>query len=224
MPSMSPTLALIAAAAPSKKKFLGKRLKSMLTVVVVATLTACGGGGGSGSGGGTQQGTSGSVIFVADANSLSIGSSSNGNPAVGATTFDRLISGSSTGIVGAISGLAFDSSGNHLYVANGNSVLVFDNADTATGNVSPSHTIVTPAAGAGVGIFRGIGLDAANDRLYVPDSILGKVRIYTGASKVSGNPSFTTPECVNDFATPGFINLRCRVVLFQSASFALAVG
>ena len=32
------------------------------------------------------------------------------------------------------------------------------------------------------------------------------------------------PECVNDFATPGFINLRCRVVLFQSASFGLAVG
>ena len=194
MPSMSPTLALIAAAAPSKKKFLGKRLKSMLTVVVVAILTACGGGGGggSGSGGGTQQGTSGSVIFVADANSLSIGSSSNGNPAVGATTLDRLILGSSTGIVGAISGLAFDSSGNHLYVANGNSVLVFDNADTASGNLSPSHTIVTPAAGAGVGIFRGIGLDAANDRLYIPDSILGKVRIYTGASKVSGNPSFTT--------------------------------
>jgi len=31
-------------------------------------------------------------------------------------------------------------------------------------------------------------------------------------------------ECVNDFATPGFINLRCRVVLFQSASFGLAVG
>jgi hypothetical protein len=32
------------------------------------------------------------------------------------------------------------------------------------------------------------------------------------------------PERVNDFATPCFINLRCRVVLFQSLSFALAVG
>jgi hypothetical protein len=32
------------------------------------------------------------------------------------------------------------------------------------------------------------------------------------------------PECVNDFATPSFINLRCRVVLFQSVSFGLAVG
>ena len=31
-------------------------------------------------------------------------------------------------------------------------------------------------------------------------------------------------ECVNDFATPCFINLRCRVVLFQSVSFGLAVG
>ena len=31
-------------------------------------------------------------------------------------------------------------------------------------------------------------------------------------------------ECVNDFATPCFINLLCRVVLFQSASFLLAVG
>ena len=32
------------------------------------------------------------------------------------------------------------------------------------------------------------------------------------------------PECVNDIATPCVINLLCRVVLFQSASFALAVG
>ncbi len=32
------------------------------------------------------------------------------------------------------------------------------------------------------------------------------------------------PECVNDFATPCFMNLRYRVVLFQSASFALVVG
>ena len=31
-------------------------------------------------------------------------------------------------------------------------------------------------------------------------------------------------ECVNDFATPCFMNLRYRVVLFQSLSFALAVG
>ena len=31
-------------------------------------------------------------------------------------------------------------------------------------------------------------------------------------------------ECVNDFATPCFMNLLCRVVLFQSVSFALVVG
>ena len=31
-------------------------------------------------------------------------------------------------------------------------------------------------------------------------------------------------ERVNDFATPCFINLLCRVVLFQSVSFPLAVG
>ena len=31
-------------------------------------------------------------------------------------------------------------------------------------------------------------------------------------------------ECVNDFATPCVINLLCRVVLFQSVSFALVVG
>ena len=32
------------------------------------------------------------------------------------------------------------------------------------------------------------------------------------------------PERVNDFATPDFINLRRRLVLFQSSSFALVVG
>lgn len=31
-------------------------------------------------------------------------------------------------------------------------------------------------------------------------------------------------ERVKDFATPCFINLRCKVVLFQSASFVLAVS
>ena len=31
-------------------------------------------------------------------------------------------------------------------------------------------------------------------------------------------------ECVNDFATPCVINLLCRVELFESTSFALAVG
>ena len=31
-------------------------------------------------------------------------------------------------------------------------------------------------------------------------------------------------ECVNDFATPCFINLLCRVVLFRSVSFALSEG
>ena len=31
-------------------------------------------------------------------------------------------------------------------------------------------------------------------------------------------------ECVNDFATPCVINLMCMVVLFQSVSFARAVG
>ena len=31
-------------------------------------------------------------------------------------------------------------------------------------------------------------------------------------------------ERVNDFAAPCFMNLRCRVVLFQLASFALMVG
>ncbi len=34
----------------------------------------------------------------------------------------------------------------------------------------------------------------------------------------------TRTERVNDFAAPCVINLLCRIVLFQSGSFALAVG
>ena len=34
----------------------------------------------------------------------------------------------------------------------------------------------------------------------------------------------TRSERVNEIATPCVMNLLCRVVLFQSASFALAVG
>lgn len=40
----------------------------------------------------------------------------------------------------------------------------------------------------------------------------------------SGDPTVVRAERVNDFAAPCVINLLCRVVLFQSGSFALAVG
>jgi hypothetical protein len=48
--------------------------------------------------------------------------------------------------------------------------------------------------------------------------------IYTRTRLGSGHACTSRPERVNDFATPCFINLRCRVVLFQPLSSALAVG
>ena len=51
-----------------------------------------------------------------------------------------------------------------------------------------------------------------------------KLNIVVGSDNVFRDLGFPEAECVNDFATPCFINLLCRVVLFQSVSFPLAVG
>lgn len=69
--------------------------------------------------------------------------------------------------------------------ANGNSIFRFDNAFTATGNVTAAATIVGSATTLNSPAF--ITLDATNDRLYVANNGGISILIFENASTKSGN-------------------------------------
>jgi len=74
-----------------------------------------------------------------------------------------------------------------LYVTNqtGNSILRFDNALTATGDVTPAATIT--GAGGQIAAPQYLAIDTGNDRLYVADT--GGVLVYDNISTRNGNIS-----------------------------------
>jgi sugar lactone lactonase YvrE len=74
-----------------------------------------------------------------------------------------------------------------LYVSNSNanSILRFDGALTATGNVSPAATITGAATALNTPAF--ITLDVANDRLYVADNGSFSILIFDNISTKTGN-------------------------------------
>jgi hypothetical protein len=138
------------------------------------------GGGGTGGGGGGGVGR----IYVSNAANNSIvrfdsALTANGNATPGAT-----IVGSSTQL-SSPQYLFLDVTNNRLFVANqsGSSVLVFDIANTKTGNIAPNRTIsgantqlVSPAD---------VALDRTRNLLYVADG--ANVEVFSNASTASGN-------------------------------------
>jgi hypothetical protein len=168
--------------------FIAVIAKAFLITATAAALQSCGGGGESSSSGANL-----SRIFVGDGLTTSIGTAINANPAVGVAGIDRLIAGPNTGLVPAMSGFALDAGNDRLYVANGSTIRVFNNAGTASGNVSPARVISTgPVGSAGLAIFSGLFLDTANDLLYVPDVLSHTVRMYRQASTANGEAPHTS--------------------------------
>jgi len=96
----------------------------------------------------------------------------------------RTISGALT-TLNAPTTLWLDKASDRLYVGNAipGTVVVFDNASTATGNIAPSRTITTG------GSPYGLWLDAATDRLYVSDFGANRIYVFNGASTISGTPT-----------------------------------
>jgi hypothetical protein len=86
----------------------------------------------------------------------------------------------------AVRAIAYDPTGNLLYVANGSSILVFDNANTSSGNIGPVRTITSPE----ITFIDGITLDVTNNVLYV--AVYGngppndKVLVFNNANSANG--------------------------------------
>src|SRR5260370_14396023 len=94
-----------------------------------------------------------------------------------------------------------DASNNRLYVANagGGSILVFDNASTLNGNMSPTRTI----ASASLATPTDVALDPVKDLLYVADNL--EVAVFSNAHMING---MTGVARVFQLAfTPGAIHL-----------------
>ena len=137
---------------------------------------------GNNGGGGGGGGSTGGQLYVSTANSIlrfSSAESSNGNIAPVAT-----ISGASTRL-STPQHLLLDIANNRLYVANqgGASILIFNNASTLTGNVSPTRVISGSATGMTAPLD--VALDTVNDLLYVADGT--SILVFSGASTVNGN-------------------------------------
>src|SRR5579859_1875747 len=131
------------------------------------------GGGGGGTGGQLYISTASSILHFNQAET------SNGNIApIGA------ISGANTQL-SAPQQLFLDGPNDRLYVANqgGSSILVFDGASIANGNVTPTRVI----AGAATHLTAPLDvvLDPTNNLLYVADGT--SILVFSGASTVNGN-------------------------------------
>lgn len=161
---------------------LGQMCRVTLAAIAISGLGACGGGGGE-AGGGSGPVVISNKVFVADSANSAIASSANTNPTPGTMVLNRVIAGANTGLTGNVFGLAIDAVTDRLYVANGTSILVFNNAGTASGNTAPARTITR--AGTSFGNVSSLFLDIVHDVLYVGDDSNG-VWIIHNASSANG--------------------------------------
>ncbi len=118
----------------------------------------------------------------------------------GAVAPSRRISGSNTTFaIGELVGndtmltVALDSARDLLYVSSAKQdgsvaeVAVFANAQTATGNIAPTHVITTPAVpGRALNFNHGVTIDSDNDRLYVASIADNSILVFDSASTVDG--------------------------------------
>ena len=145
-----------------------------------------------------------SKLFAADSTDMVVGSLANRDPAAGSLMVDRAIGPMAPYFYNYamlstnIGSLALDATHDILYVGNGTSVLVFDAASMASGDI-----YATRSFSGSIGNTGSLFLDVTGDRLYVGDDTLG-VKVYT-ASTASGMPS-PTRTITGDFGTTFLIH------------------
>jgi hypothetical protein len=137
-----------------------------------------GGGGGGGGGGGVGR------IYVSNAANNSIVRFDSALTVTGNATPGATIVGAST-LLSAPQYLFLDVANNRLFVANqaGSNILVFDNANTKTGNVAPDRTIGGPATLLVSPVD--VALDRVKGLLYVADG--ANIQVFSNGSTASGN-------------------------------------
>jgi hypothetical protein len=161
-------------------------VRRVALILAISSLAACGHHGGSSS----APPATPSKLFVGDSGNQAIASFINSDPVPGPVTVDRIITGANTNLTSAVA-LALDVTNDRLYVSNGVSVIVFNGASTAGGNISPARTVAT----VGTGNFTCLSLDTINNRLYAGDDPNG-VKVFNNASALTGNilPNTPTPD------------------------------
>jgi hypothetical protein len=134
--------------------------------------------GGGGGGGGVGR------IYVSNAANNSIVRFDSALTVTGNATPGATIIGAST-LLSTPQYLFLDVANNRLFVANqsGSNVLVFDNANTKTGNVAPDRTIGGPATQLVSPVD--VALDRVKGLLYVADN--GKIQVFANGSTATGN-------------------------------------
>ena len=92
--------------------------------------------------------------------------------------------------------------GGKLYVTSGNSILRFDNALNATGNIAPGGTI--NGTSTTLSSPHALQIDTGTDRLYVANQGAGSVLVFSAASTVTGNiaPSATLVGANTGLSSP----------------------
>lgn len=156
----------------------------LITVSLLIVLCGCGGGG---TRGGTLTGpppTSLGKIYVSNVAGNSIVRFDNALTVTGNTSPGATISGASTQL-SAPQYMLLDTTNNRLFVANqgASSVVVFENASTKTGNVTPERTI---SGGATLLVSPvDVALDSGRNLLYVADG--SNIFAFSGASTINGN-------------------------------------
>jgi 6-phosphogluconolactonase (cycloisomerase 2 family) len=125
-------------------------------------------------------------LYVSNYNGPSVTVFSDASTANGNVAPARTIAGSNTTFSGPFP-MWLDYSSNQLYVGDysSSSILVFNNASTADGNIAPSRII----SGASTTLSEpwAIWLDSANNRLYIMDPGAVSVLVFNSASTINGD-------------------------------------
>lgn len=150
---------------------------------------------------GIQVDTVRNILYVADAGYGALYILDNASTLDGTVTASRVLTGTST-TISFPRALALDSSGNRIYVSSGTnkgSILVFDNASSATGNIAPSRSINTADPLFDVS---GLFLDTTHDRLYALNASYRKLEYFDSASSASGLLTPTVTGDLSDLLSP----------------------
>lgn len=147
------------------------------------TLVGCSGGGGGGRTTTTVTAGAGSQLYVSGNDGHELLVYDDANTVSGSVAPSRAVVGGRTTLLGP-RGIAVDMVRNQVYVANAlnDSILVFNNARTVTGDDAPNRTIT----GAPLSRPSAVFIDVVNNRLYVASTNGNSILVYNNASILNG--------------------------------------